>query len=103
MVTDITLQKDFDEALTHTGLVVVDFFAKWCGPCKMIAPHIETYSQTYTDVKFIKVDVDDHQTISKLYDVSSLPTIIFLRNGEVVEKVIGANPNKIKAAIDNCK
>lgn len=99
MVATISSKQEFTEALKHEGLVVVDFFATWCGPCKMIAPLLDKFSQEYSQVKFIKVDVDDLGEIAQEYEVTSMPTIIFLRGGKVVTKVIGANPAALKQAL----
>lgn len=99
MVNPVTSTAEFQEALKHDGLVVVDFFATWCGPCKMIAPLLDKFSNEYTSAKFIKVDVDELGEIAQQYEISSMPTIVFFKNGEVVQKVIGANPNALKQAL----
>ncbi|EAZ63193.1 thioredoxin [Scheffersomyces stipitis CBS 6054] len=99
MVATVASKQEFTEALTHDGLVVVDFFATWCGPCKMIAPLLEKFSKEYTTAKFIKVDVDELGEIAQEYEVSSMPTIIFFKGGKIVTKVIGANPAALKQAI----
>lgn len=99
MVASITKIEEFDEALTHSGLVVVDFFATWCGPCKVIAPLLDKFSKEYTSAKFIKVDVDEFGSIASKYEVSSMPTILFFKDGEIVQKVIGANPAALKQAL----
>lgn len=96
MVATVASKQEFTEALQHDGLVVVDFFATWCGPCKMIAPLLEKFSKEYASAKFIKVDVDELGEIAQEYEVSSMPTIIFFKEGKVVSKVIGANPAGIK-------
>lgn len=99
MVSTVSSKAEFQEALKHDGLVVVDFFATWCGPCKMIAPLLDKFSKEYTSAKFIKVDVDEVGEVAQEYEVSSMPTIIFFKNGEIVQKVIGANPNALKQAL----
>ena len=65
----------------------------------MIAPLLEKFSTEYSNVNFVKVDVDESGDIAQQYEVSSMPTLIFFKNGEVVQKVIGANPSAIKQAI----
>ncbi|XP_043484339.1 thioredoxin-2 [Leptopilina heterotoma] len=87
--------------LTEAGnkLVVIDFFATWCGPCKSISPKIEEFSQEYTDVVFVKVDVDECEEVASEYDITSMPTFIFIKNGEKLETVVGANAEKIKNTI----
>ncbi|KAK6453691.1 thioredoxin-like protein [Scheffersomyces xylosifermentans] len=99
MVATITSKQEFTDALTHDGLVVVDFFATWCGPCKMIAPLLDKFSKEYSSAKFIKVDVDEFGEIAQEYEVSSMPTVIFFKEGKIVNKVIGANPAALKQVI----
>lgn len=81
-------------------LVVIDFTATWCGPCQMIAPIYKELSNTYDDVVFLKVDVDENPETAANYNVSAMPTFIFIKGGVVVERVMGADPNKLKASID---
>lgn len=100
MVQVIQSEAEFKTAISAANLVVVDFFAVWCGPCKMIAPMLEKFSNDYSNVSFYKVDVDQLPTVAQSNDVSSMPTILFFKNGEVVGKVIGANPGAIKQTID---
>lgn len=99
MVTTVKSKAEFDAALKHSGLVVVDFFATWCGPCKMIAPLLEKFSQEYPLVKFIKVDVDELGQVAQEYEVTAMPTIFFIKDGAVVHKVLGAQPQVIKQAL----
>lgn len=99
MVKVVKSAAEFQQALKFVGLTVVDFYATWCGPCKMIAPLLEKFSTEYSNVNFIKVDVDESGDIAQQYEVSSMPTLIFFKNGEIVQKVIGANPSAIKQAI----
>lgn len=101
MVATIASKQEFTDALAHDGLVVVDFFATWCGPCKMIAPLLDKFSQEYSSAKFIKVDVDEFGEIAQEYEVSSMPTVIFFKGGKVVTKVIGANPAALKQTLAN--
>jgi thioredoxin 1 len=84
-------------------LVVIDFTATWCGPCQMIAPIFKELSNTYDDVVFLKVDVDANPETAANYKVSAMPTFIFIKGGVVVERVMGADPNKLRTSIDNYK
>ncbi len=85
--TDANFQ---DEVLKAKGLVIVDFFAPWCGPCKMMAPSIEKLANEYAGkVKIGKLNVDDNGEIGNRYEIQSIPTIIFFKDGEIVEKLIG--------------
>lgn len=99
MVQVIKSEAEFQELVKSPGLVVVDFFATWCGPCKMIAPLLEKFSQQYENAKFIKVDVDEFGAIAQEYEISSMPTILYFKDGQIVEKVIGANPAALKGAL----
>lgn len=82
--------QNFNEtALSSPKLVLVDFYATWCGPCQMMAPHIEELANEYSDVVIGKLDVDENPEIAQKYQVMSIPTIVFIKNGEVVEKLVG--------------
>lgn len=78
------------EALQGDQLAVVDFFADWCGPCKMMAPIVEELAESYKDqVKIGKLNVDNSPATAAKYKVMSIPTIIFVKNGNVVETIVG--------------
>ncbi len=79
--------ENFDE-LINDELVLVDFFATWCGPCRMLSPIIEEVANE-ENVKVIKVDVDKHEDIAKRFGIMSIPTVIVFKNGEEVNKNIG--------------
>jgi len=103
-VKDVT---DFDSQLESAGdkLVIVDFFATWCGPCRFIAPKLEEMSQQdeYKNVVFLKVDVDDNDDISKRYEVSCMPTFIYIKNKQKVDELSGANEDKLKELLNKHK
>ncbi|KAL9542313.1 thioredoxin trx1 [Mucor bainieri] len=90
----------FKELIAQDKLVVVDFHATWCGPCKLIAPKLSKFSETYSAVVFAKVDVDEVPDVAAEYQVRAMPTIMYFRKGEKLGEVVGANPanieNKIK-------
>ncbi len=90
---------NFDaEALKSDVPVIVDFWAAWCGPCKMIAPIIEDLAGEYEGkVKVGKLDVDENQQTAIKYGVRSIPTVLFLKSGKVVETIIGAVPKSMFA------
>lgn len=95
---------EFDELLKSKPAVLVDFFAEWCGPCKMIAPVLEGLSKEHTNVEFVKVDVDVLGELAQRYGVMSIPALFVFKNGEVVQNAVGfqAKPaleNLIKAII----
>lgn len=79
---------NFDD-LVKNGLVVVDFFANWCGPCKMLAPVLEEVEREVTDVKFIKIDVDREEELARRFGVMSIPTLIIFKDGKVVNQNVG--------------
>lgn len=81
------------EVLDHKGVVFVDFFAEWCGPCKFTTPIIEELSNdsTFKDVKFVAVDVDESQELSGQYNIFSIPTFIIFKDGAVANQLTGAH------------
>lgn len=89
-VSDATFES---EVLKSTIPAVVDFWAPWCGPCKVIAPIVEEMAGTYEGkVKVLKMDVDENPSNPARYAVRSIPTILFFKNGQVVDQVVGAVP-----------
>lgn len=77
--------------------VIVDFFATWCGPCKMLSPVLESLSKEYDDVTFVKVDVDDCHNVSKEYGIMSVPTLMKFENGQLIDTKVGyQNINELK-------
>lgn len=81
------------EALKSELPVLIDFYADWCGPCKMMAPVIEELASEYEGIfKIGKLNVDDAPGIARKYRVMSIPTLLFIKNGEVVETIVGAVP-----------
>lgn len=96
---------DLKSQLEKAGdnLVVVDFFATWCGPCKMIAPRLEELSKEMENVIFLKVDVDECEDIASEYEISSMPTFVFIKNSKVLETFSGANYDKLKSMIQKHK
>jgi thioredoxin 1 len=87
----------FQEEVVRSKLpVVVDFYADWCGPCKMIAPVIEQLSKEYVGkAKFVKIDTDDNQELASQFGIMSIPTVMFFSRGKVEDIVVGAVPAAI--------
>ncbi|KAK6739990.1 hypothetical protein RB195_008453 [Necator americanus] len=81
-------------------LFVVDFFADWCGPCRFIAPIFENFSARYTNATFVKVNVDNSPDISQYYGIRAMPTFVLIKEGQEMERIQGANPQALEAAIN---
>ena len=78
-----------EKVLKSNKLVVVDFFATWCGPCQMMAPNIEEIAVEMSDIIIGKMNIDENEITPQKYQVMSIPTVVFFKGGEVVEKVVG--------------
>ncbi|KAK2156242.1 hypothetical protein LSH36_218g04021 [Paralvinella palmiformis] len=104
-VKPIGNQEEFKSTVTGAGgrLIVIDCFATWCGPCKMIAPYLEQLSTEYGNVLFLKVDVDEQEEIAQELGVEAMPTFKFIKGGKVIDTVVGADKAKLKATIDKHK
>lgn len=77
------------------GLVLVDFYADWCGPCRMLAPVIEEVANELPNVKIIKINVDEREDVARTYGVMSIPTVILFENGEIKKKQVGFMPKEV--------
>jgi thioredoxin 1 len=97
--TDETFES---EVLKHPGAVLVDFWAEWCGPCKALGPVLDGLATEYQEkLKVVKVNVDESPNSPQQYKVRGIPTMIFFRNGEVVDQLVGNQPREaIKGVID---
>lgn len=95
---EITAENFEQEVMKSSSLVVVDFWATWCGPCLAIAPILEQLAEQYGDkLKVGKVNVDKHQALAMKFGITSIPTLLFVKGGEVKESVVGSRP---KAALE---
>lgn len=96
-ISDATFQNE-----TSSGTVLVDFWAPWCGPCKMIAPILDELSAEVGDkAKIVKINVDDNPESAAKYNVMSIPTLLVFKDGQVVDQLVGVQPKeKLKAVIE---
>ena len=94
MVKKINSQEFQNEVLNSKGIALVDLFADWCMPCQMIAPIIEEISNEKADVSFFKINVDESPEVAVKYGVSSIPTLLIFKDGELVNKAVGAYPKE---------
>ena len=92
----INLTKDsyHNEVMETEKVVVIDFWATWCGPCKMMAPVVEEVAKDYPDVKVCKVNVDEEPELSNAFKIVSIPTIVVIKNGEIIDSVVGYSPKE---------
>ena len=96
------VNKEEFESIKNNGIVLVDFYADWCGPCKMVAPVLEELSMEYEgQINFVKVNVDQEGDLAGEYGVMSFPNLVLMKDGQVVKQVVGYQPKPaIKALID---
>ena len=94
MVKKINKDEFEKEVLNGEGIALVDLFADWCMPCQMLAPVIEEISNEKTAVNFFKVNVDDSPEVAIKYGVSSIPTLLVFKNGDLVNKAVGVYPKE---------
>ena len=88
----IKTKEEYENILKDSKSVYVDFYADWCGPCKMTGPVVEALSKVYTDVQFVKVNVDNNPEIASMYGIMSIPTLIGFKEGKEVNKTLGFHP-----------
>ena len=88
------------EEIPKTGKVVIDFFADWCGPCKKLAPSFSELSNQYTNISFLKVNTDKAEEVARFYEITALPTLIFISNNNINSMIKGFDLNAIKKEVD---
>ncbi|ADX68036.1 MULTISPECIES: thioredoxin [Weeksella] len=95
MALDVT-DASFDKEIINSGKpAMVDFWAVWCGPCRMVGPIVEEIAGEYSEKAVVaKVDVDNNQEVAAKYGIRNIPTILYFKNGEVVDKVVGVAPKE---------
>ena len=80
------------EVLNSDKPVLIDFWAPWCGPCRMVVPLVEEIAKERSDIKVVKINVDEEQELAMQFDVMSIPTLVVMKNGKIVNQVTGARP-----------
>ena len=100
MVKEINGLKELELEVNNNKKVLVDLWAPWCGPCKMLSPIVDKVSEELSDVRVLKVNVDDNEDIASKFDVEAIPTLLVFNNGELVNKNVGFIPeNKVKELV----
>ncbi|TAL22252.1 MAG: thioredoxin [Nitrospirae bacterium] len=102
-IVEVTTSTWDKEVLQDKGLVMIDFWAVWCGPCRMIAPTVEELAKEYAGkIKVAKLNTDENPDIASKYKIMGIPTIMFFKDGQRVDQVVGAVPkNQLKSKIDS--
>ena len=88
-ITEVTASR-WEELLAGDGLVVVDFWASWCGPCRMMSPILQDFSEEHPEIMVAKVNVDSEPELAMKYKIMNIPSILFFRGGDIVKRQIGA-------------
>jgi len=100
MAVTVLTDETYD-GVTGKGVVLVDFWAEWCGPCKLIGPIIEELSNEMPDVTFAKMNVDENQEAPQKLGITSIPTLVVYRNGEAVDRIVGMLPKpQLRKAVE---
>jgi thioredoxin 1 len=102
LIVTLTQENFAQQALQSPTPMLVDFWAEWCGPCKMIAPLLDELADEYQGkVKIGKVNIDEHQGLAAEYGVRAIPTLLLIKNGQVAEQMVGAKSKRdLKASLD---
>ncbi len=91
-VIELTQENYQKEVIESDKLVLIDFFATWCGPCKMVSPVVDEIANERPDIKVCKLDVDKNLDLARTFQVMSVPTLVAMKNGEIINKIVGAMP-----------
>jgi len=92
---------DFRNFIKENPLVIIDFTATWCGPCKVIGPKFEALSSEYQNVEFVKIDVDENADAAEACEINAMPTFQLYKNGQKVGEFVGANIDGVKKLIND--
>ena len=91
-IIEITSKDQFDKAVKSEKLTIVDFWAKWCGPCRMLKPILHTIADENKEIQLLTVDVDVNGELAAQYDINSIPAVFMFKNGEIVDSFVGVMP-----------
>ena len=95
MAVEHISQSNFDEVVSGTEVVLVDFFATWCNPCKMLAPVLDQISESLPENrKIVKIDIDENMDAARKFGVMSIPTLILFKNGQAAQRLVGVRPEE---------
>lgn len=94
-ILDVTGENFEEEVLKAENKVLVDFYADWCGPCKMLAPIVEEVASEHDDLKVVRINVDNEESIAMDYQIMSIPTLVLIKDGKEVDRVVGAVQKKV--------
>ena len=100
-IIEITSKNQFDEAIKSENLTIVDFWAVWCGPCRVLKPLLHKIAGEHSEIQLLTVDVDANQELAAEYDINSIPAVFMFKNGEIVDNFVGVMPeNEILEKIE---
>lgn len=91
MELELTLD-NFDAAISESTPIIVDFWASWCGPCRMVSPIVDEIAAERSDIKVCKINVDEQPELAARFGVMSIPTLVVMKNGKVINQAVGARP-----------
>ncbi|PHH79330.1 hypothetical protein CDD80_5093 [Ophiocordyceps camponoti-rufipedis] len=98
-VIEVKTPQEFDELLSKNSRVAVDFYAEWCGPCKIISPIFKKLSEQYKDIIFLSVDVDNLESVAQKYGIRAMPTFIMFKDGQKSDDLTGANKTGLEEKV----
>ena len=100
-IIEITSKDQFEEAVKSETLTIVDFWAVWCGPCRVLKPLLHKIAGEHPEIQLLTVDVDANQELAAQYDINSIPAVFMFKNGEIVDSFVGVMPeNEILEKIE---
>ena len=94
MATHAVTSEDFNQIVESNDLVFVDFWATWCGPCRMVSPIVDEISEERRDIKVGKINVDEQMELAQQFRIVSIPTLVVMKDGQIANKAVGAMPKE---------